>query len=223
MNTKERYKQLKKENDELLSYLSESYKKIGTAYLKKARGYAVKSLDTEVRIKEVLEELTSFDEKSLDANIVISNMTEYIESNINKLSKAPKSSITIKEVIAVSLFIAAILAYFAFDLFLNKKTEHFEPTNIEVSLARSKGEDVLFIKWDYNQFASDGYDIEIYENGNLIKPAFHVDMMIDSESKKQYYLSDVIYHEDSIYEIKIVVRETEDYNRSKVITFKWPY
>ena len=57
MTKKERYKELIKENNNVLNALSDDYRKVGYNYVKKARGYAVKSLDTEIRIKEVLEEL----------------------------------------------------------------------------------------------------------------------------------------------------------------------
>ena len=56
MTKKERYKELIKENNNVLNALSDDYRKVGYNYVKKARGYAVKSLDTEIRIKEVLEE-----------------------------------------------------------------------------------------------------------------------------------------------------------------------
>ena len=59
MTKKERYKELIKENNNVLNALSDDYRKVGYNYVKKARGYAVKSLDTEIRIKEVLEELTN--------------------------------------------------------------------------------------------------------------------------------------------------------------------
>ena len=57
MTKKERYKELIKENNNVLNALSDDYRKVGYNYVKKARGYAVKSLDTEIRIKKVLEEL----------------------------------------------------------------------------------------------------------------------------------------------------------------------
>ena len=49
MTKKERYKELIKENNNVLNALSDDYRKVGYNYVKKARGYAVKSLDTEIR------------------------------------------------------------------------------------------------------------------------------------------------------------------------------
>ena len=58
-----------KENNEAISYLSDSYQRIVLAYTKKARGFGVKSLDTEVKIKKVIDEVTRFDQKNIDVNV----------------------------------------------------------------------------------------------------------------------------------------------------------
>ena len=49
-----RYKQLKKENDQLLNTLGDSYQRVATIYIKKARGFAVKNEDTEVKVRDTL-------------------------------------------------------------------------------------------------------------------------------------------------------------------------
>ena len=96
MDNKTRYKELIKENNLAISYLSESYQRIVLAYTKKARGFGVKSLDTEVKIKKVIEEVTSYDEKNIDVNIAIPNMTDFIEERIKLISKAPSMKFKIK-------------------------------------------------------------------------------------------------------------------------------
>ena len=49
-----RYQELKKENDQLLNTLGDSYQRLATIYIKKARGFAVKNEDTEVKIRDTL-------------------------------------------------------------------------------------------------------------------------------------------------------------------------
>ena len=96
MDNKTRYKELIKENNEAISYLSDSYQRIVLAYTKKARGFGVKSLDTEVRIKKVIEEVTEFDQKNIDVNVAIPNMTDFIEERVKLISKAPSLKFKVK-------------------------------------------------------------------------------------------------------------------------------
>lgn len=220
MDSKQRYKELIKENDSAISYLSDSYQKVAVTYTKKARGYGVKSLDTEVRIKDVIEELTTLDTKGLEVNIAIPNLSEYIEANIKKLSKAPSKKVSIKEIVAVTLFIGAILAYFAFDLFLNRKVELDTPSNVNVYVLPKDNR--FYVAWDYNAYAENGYSMKIYQDGTLIKD-IDVAMMIDSENKLQYYYSDIKYNTGSTYVFEIYAYETDEYKQSNTATANYPY
>jgi len=161
MDPKKRYKQLIKENNDELNQLSDSFRRIAYNYTKKARGYGVKSLDTEVRIKEVLNELTSYDEKHLDANIVIPNMTEYIEAHIKLLSKAPHFSIKIKEIVAVTIFILCIVGYFVANAYLNRKLPLGVPSDAIIEI--TEPDNYFRISWAENPFAEEGYEIRIYK------------------------------------------------------------
>ena len=219
MDSKQRYKELKKENDNAISYLSDSYQKIALIFTKKARNYGVKNLDTEVRIKNVVEELTNFDLKGIETTIAIPNISEYIESNIKKVSKAPSKSVSIKEIIAVTLFIGAIVAYFAFDMFLNKKTEFESPSNVNVYVLPKDNR--FYITWDHNAYAENGYSVKVYENGVEIKN-IDVAMMIDKETKLQYYYSDIKYNENSTYVFEIYVYETDEYKQSDIASITYP-
>ena len=164
MDNKTRYKELIKENNLAISYLSESYQRIVLAYTKKARGFGVKSLDTEVKIKKVIEEVTSYDEKNIDVNIAIPNMTDFIEERIKLISKAPSMKFKIKEIVAITLLIAGIVAYFIIDKACSKDIRLGEPINVVVTVNESTN--CFYLTWQNNEMAKSGYNIYIY---NLIK------------------------------------------------------
>lgn len=222
MDTKTRYKQLIKENNDMLNKLGDSFRRIAYNYTKKARGYGVKGIDTEVKIKAVLEELTTYDENHLDANIIIPNMTEYIESHIKQLSKAPNISIKIKEVLAVSALILCIIGYFVLNSYLNRKRPLGVPTDAIVEVDSTS--DYFRLIWEENPLASEGYTIKIYKEDGSMEPFTKiVKKNVDSNSGKQISeIKEIIYDGVSRYVFEIQANETNDYNESKVFIVIYP-
>lgn len=222
MDTKTRYKQLIKENNDMLNKLGDSFRRIAYNYTKKARGYGVKGIDTEVKIKAVLEELTTYDENHLDANIIIPNMTEYIESHIKQLSKAPNISIKIKEVLAVSVLILCIIGYFVLNSYLNRKRPLGVPTDAIVEVDSTS--DYFRLIWEENPLASEGYTIKIYKEDGSMEPFTKiVKKNVDSNSGKQISeIKEIIYDGVSRYVFEIQANETNDYNESEVFIVTYP-
>lgn len=222
MDTKTRYKQLIKENNDMLNKLGDSFRRIAYNYTKKARGYGVKGIDTEVKIKAVLEELTTYDENHLDANIIIPNMTEYIESHIKQLSKAPNISIKIKEVLAVSALILCIIGYFILNSYLNRKRSLGVPTDAIVEVDSTS--DYFRLIWEENPLASEGYTIKIYKEDGSMEPFTKiVKKNVDSNSGKQISeIKEIIYDGVSRYIFEIQANETNDYNESEVFIVTYP-
>ena len=62
-----RYQELKKENDQLLNSLGDSYLRLATIYIKKARGFAVKNEDTEVKIRDTLYILKKYSDDEINS------------------------------------------------------------------------------------------------------------------------------------------------------------
>ena len=106
-----RYQQLRKENDQTLSYLGDSYNRVATIYVKKARGYASKTEDTEVKIRNVLDTLKTWDESRININVVIPNESEFIETHVKELSKKYKDPDMIKGAIWLTVIIACCIAW----------------------------------------------------------------------------------------------------------------
>lgn len=221
MDTKTRYKQLIKENNQTMTYLSDSYQRIANNYIKKARGYGVKSIDTEVKIKVVLEELSSYDQKNIDANIAIPNMTNYIEQHIQELSKAPNISFKIKEIVAVGIIIILIAGYYVINCQFNKKKPLAAPQDVVISVI---GENQHFyLEWTHNPLAQNGYKVTIRnkETNEVIKTISIAKRVID-EKRQECNLTDIIYNPDIIYVFEIKTQETQNYGESEIATYIYP-
>ena len=78
-----------------------------------------------MKIKKVLEELSNFDEKHIDVHLAIPNMSIYIESHVQYLSKAVANKYKVKEIIAVTIFLLILVGYFVANFYLNKKVPLF--------------------------------------------------------------------------------------------------
>ena len=213
-----RYKELIKENNERINYLGDSYKRVAEIYVKKSRGYGVKSIDTEVKITEVLEELESFSNKGVDVNIAIPSLTNFVEERVAKISKAPSSLPKIKEIIAVSIFLLCIVGYFVVSKIFDKKVPLAAPKEISVML---EADNSFYLTWQHNELATEGYYMYIYDqNGKLLKEADIV--MRVTEGRQYIYIKDLIYQEGTIYTFKITCEETENYGASEEAIYTYP-
>ncbi|MCM1513747.1 MAG: hypothetical protein NC090_02055 [Anaeroplasma bactoclasticum] len=221
MDTKTRYKQLIKENNQMMSYLSDSYQRIANNYIKKARGYGVRSIDTEVKIKLVLEELTSYDEKNIDTNIAIPNMTDYIEQHIQELSKAPNLSFKIKEIIAVGILIILIAGYYVINCQFNKKRPLAAPQDVVITVIGDNQH--FYLEWTHNPLAQNGYKVTIKnkETNEVIKTISIAKRVID-EKRQECNLTDIIYDSNITYVFEIKAQETQNYGESEIASYTYP-
>lgn len=223
MDDKQRYKELIKENNIELSYLNDSYQKIANVFVKKARGYGVKSLDTEVKIKEVLKELSSYNEKNIDVNLAIPNMTTYIEENMKTISKAPSNKDRIKEIIAVSIFILVIIGYFVVNAMLKKKVPLEAPSDaiVEVLYDSENNTDYFYLEWAYDVNATEGYNLTIKIDGQIVKETVVI-KNVDTETNRQcVILKDVIYDSSKTYIFEISTAPTDTYEESDITTVSY--
>lgn len=224
MDQKTRYKQIIKENNEILNALGDSYRRIAYNYTKKARGYGVKNVDTEVKIKVVLEELTHYEEQRLEANTVIPNMTEYIEGHIKELSKAPNISIKIKEIFAVGILILCIAGYFALNAYFNRKRPLGVPTDTIVQVVEVGDRNYFCLMWEENPLATEGYTIKVYKEDGSMEPYTKIiNKNVDANTGKQMSeIKEISYDGTSIYIFEIMANSTDNYKESEIFTIKYP-
>ena len=223
MDNKTRYKELIKENNEAISYLSDSYQRIVLAYTKKARGFGVKSLDTEVKIKKVIEEVTGFDQKNIDVNIAIPNMTDFIEERIKLISKAPSMKFKIKEIVAITLLIVGIIAYFVIDKACSKDIKLGQPINVVVTVTNETN--CFYLTWQNNEYAKQGYSLLIYKDNELIKETIVPWQVIDATDEyvgTQYFKTDIIYEKGCSYKFEIIAKQTTNFAKSEITTIYYP-
>lgn len=156
-----RYKELKTENDQICASLSDSYQRVALTYIKKARGYAVKNADTEIKIKETLSILEDYDTRRVPYNIAIPDVSDFIEPRIKLLSKQVKDVDKVKSIIAVSLFILAIAVWAGISIWSKKETLLATPDNLQVTTTS----DGIKLSWNKVEYADEGY-ITYYVDSN---------------------------------------------------------
>lgn len=128
-----RYQELKKENNELLKLLTDSYLRIADIYVKKARGYGVRNEDTEVKIRDTLYILKKYSDEGAICSIVIKNESEFIEERIKLLSKQYKDPDLIKGGIIFAVFIVLTIGWVVVGQYLSRQVYFETPTALKVS------------------------------------------------------------------------------------------
>ena len=172
----ERYKNLRQENSQLLEQLSPSYKMLANTYIKKARGYATKTIDTEQKINDVLLELKNYDEQNLQKALAIPSDTVYIEGKIELLSKEFKDPNRWKTIIWLTVIGICFLAWFVISIWMRQDTKNQTPSNLKYEIVDTEH---IQITWDGINLATEGYYV----------------WMIDENGKKygNYEVSDTTY------------------------------
>lgn len=160
-----RYNEIKKENNGIVNHLTGEYQRIANIYIKKARGYAIKNIDTEMKINDTLKTLEEYDFKKVSFFSVFANESEFIDLNIQKLSKQVKDPDRIKTVIGVSLIVLFIVAWFAISFKMKQ-------TPVAPSVENLKYEFITDTKikiiWDEQNIATNGYYVWLEDsNGNI--------------------------------------------------------
>lgn len=158
-----RYQELKKANNEILNHLSLSYQNVANIYVKKARGYACKTIDTELKIQNVLKKLEDYDFRHVTINIAIPSETEFIESNIANLSKQIKDPNRYKTIIWSVIILSSIVAWFVISIWLKSETPNQSPQNFTYEVL---SDTKIKLKWDENSWATEGYYVWYIDNNN---------------------------------------------------------
>lgn len=205
----ERYSTLKKENDQLLSILSPSYQQLASIYVKKARGYAVKNEDTELKINDVLKKLEEYDNKNLQKTIAIPNDNIFIEENIQLLSKQYKDPNRWKTILWLVGIGICFIAWFAISIWMRQEKPNYTPSNLKYEIISNEE---IKISWDKGEFATEGYYV----------------WMIDEIGRKygHYEVSETSYtfriDVDKTYTFYVQARATEFFKESVPATIIYP-
>lgn len=203
-----RYKELKSNNDKIIETLSLSYQQLANIYVKKARGYAVRNSDTELKINDVLKKLEEYSEKSLQIDLVIPNQTLFIEENIQVLSKEYKDPDRWKTIVWLTVIGLCFIAWFAISIWMRQEKPNYTPENLKYELI---SEDTIKITWDKGEFATEGYYV----------------WMIDETGKKygNYEVSENSYifniDKEKTYTFYVKTRATEFFGESAEASIKY--
>lgn len=201
-----RYQQLKKENDQLLNTLGDSYKRLATIYIKKARGYAVKNEDTEVKVRDTLYLLKKHSDEGALCNVVIKNESEFIEERIKLLSKQYKDPDMIKGAIILTVLIVLSIGWVMVSKYLSRQV-HFEtPTALKVSKVENNK---VTLSWNAVMYAKE-YSI-YYE--------------VEGETSSTYYTEKLEFtftlEENKVYTFYVYVGENDLFGKSETTSISY--
>lgn len=197
-----RYSEIKKENDLLVSHLTGNYKRIADIYIKKARGYAVKNVDTELKIQDALKELEEKNFRKVPYNTFISDETKFINGQIEKLSKQVKDPDRIKTIIGVSLIAIFIIGWGVINFWMRQKSSIPQVQNVQYELVSSSK---LKLTWNESDFAVNGYIIWSEDlNGEIVQGKYNV--------KECNYVFKI--EEDKAYKFFVQVKDSDYYKSS---------
>lgn len=179
-----RYKELKKENDQLLNELGDSYQRLATIYVKKARGYAVRNEDTEVKIRDTLFILKKHSDDGAICSIAIPNESEFIESRVALLSKQYKDPDMIKGAIILTVLIILGIAWYMVGQYLSRKVAYGTPQNINVNILE---DNKIEITWNQVMYANE-YTIYyiVEENTSAMYKSEENKYIFELEKNKEY-------------------------------------
>lgn len=204
-----RYQELKKENNEILSHLTLSYQALANIYIKKARGYACKTVDTELKIQDVLKKLEDYSIRNVSINIVIPSETEFIESNISNLSKEVKDPNRYKTIIWLSIIIIAIIAWFVLSIWMKSETPNQSPQNLTIEIVESNK---IKVTWDENKWATEGYYVWYVDSKNQKYGKYSI--------KENEFI--ITIEQNKSYTIYVQTVETEYFGESDSSEIKYP-
>ncbi len=195
-----RYQQLKKENDQLILTLGDSYLRIANIYVKKARGYAVKNEDTEVKIRDTIYLLKKYSDENAICSVVIKSETEFIEERVALLSKQYKDPEMLKGCIILGILIILSVAWVVVGNYLSRKVYFEKPQALIVSNAENN---LVTIKWESVMYASE-YSV-YYE--------------VDGQTSSTYYSEKCEYtftlEEGKTYTFYVYVAENDLFGKSE--------
>ncbi len=204
-----RYKEIKKENDLIVSHLTGNYQRIAYIYIKKARGYAIKNIDTEMKIQDVIKLLEENDFTKMPFHLVITDENEFINNNIQKLSKQVKDPDRIKTIVGVSLIALFIIAWTAISIWMRQDAKAPKVQNVKYELITDTS---IKITWDEHNLASNGYYIWMEDNkGNILEGKYSI--------REENYIFTIEKNKE--YNFFIQVKKTDYFDVSDPVKLKY--
>lgn len=198
-----RYQELKKENNELLKQLGDSYIRLADIYIKKARGYGVKNEDTEVKIRDTLYILKKYSDAGALCNVVIKNESEFIEERIKLLSKQYKDPEMLKGAIILGVLVVLAVVWVVVGKYLSRKVYFEKPTGFVVS---SVEENKVTLTWNSVMYAKE----------------YSIYYKVENNSSSTYYSEKCEYtfilEEGKTYTFYLYVGENDLFGKSEEVS-----
>lgn len=126
------YKKLKSDNNKLIKDVSGEYAIFLNQLIKKVRKYAIKTQATESTLKEIIEELVSSYQQNVRFSTIIPNKEQYINSKLEKFTKAYKPKYTTKEIIIITICCTLFIGFMALSIILKQPVDFETPKELKI-------------------------------------------------------------------------------------------
>lgn len=203
-----RYKNLKEENDKILLQLTGKYQHLANIYIKKARGYAVKNIDTEMKINDTLLELDDYDSRNVSYENAITNDNLFIENHIELLSKELKDPNRWKTILGLTLIALFIILWGIISIWMRQETPGKSPQNLSVEKISNTQ---VKVKWDEVDFATEGYFVWKVDSQGHVEGKYHT-LMLE-------YIFDV--EPNNNYTFYVQTKKTQYLGESKAVSIEY--
>lgn len=199
----DRYQELKKENNQTAYYLGDQYRNVAQAYIKRARSYAARTEDTEVKIKDTLEYLTNLDNNHVNINAEIPNVDKFIEERLALLSKRYYNKEYIKGLIIAIVLVVIAIGWLVVSKILARDVRFITPTNLNATVNGTQ----VTLTWDEVELANSYTIYYVDSNGNRSSS------YLEYENKIVLNLA-----ANQTYTIYLYVTETEHFLKSQEVS-----
>lgn len=203
-----RYKNLREENDKIVMQLTGKYQHLANTYVKKARGYAIKNIDTEMKINDTLLELDDYVTRNVSYENVIPNDSSFIESHVNLLSKELKDPNRWKTILGLTLIGLFILVWVIISIWMRQETPGKPPKNLSIEKISNTQ---VKVSWDEVDFATEGYLVWKVDSNGHVEGKYHT-LMLE-------YTFDV--EENLNYTFYVQTKKTEYLGESKAASIEY--
>ena len=196
----DRYQELKKANNEKIIYFGEQYKNLAYEYIKQARKFAVKNVDTEIKIKDTLEYLASLDERRVNINSEIPNQEAFINEKIKLLSKRYVNKDYIKGMVIAIILLVIMVSWIIVSRYFARDVNFRTPENFNGVVSGKQ----IYLTWDEIPLANSYTIYYVDEEGHRSSSYY---------AYEPKYTFDLEYNKT--YTFYVYVTETSNFLRSE--------
>lgn len=143
----ELYKKMKKENNLLIKELSGEYALFISEFVREIRKYAIKTQNTELKLKQIIEETITAYINQVRFSTYIPSKEEYLNKQKKEFIKdTHKPKYTTKEIIIITLCLTFFIGFAIIGIILKQPVDFDPPKNVTIENGTVYFEEVKYAK-----------------------------------------------------------------------------